>query len=183
MIELKNKIYLSMVYLAKFYGTEKVDHERLQMYTEILASELTPDDFQKSLKLIILKCKFFPSVAEIIELAKPKEDVNAEANIIANEIIGCISRFGPYQTKEAKEFLGDKFFVAEKFGWQNLCHVTYEELGTTKAQLRELAKAYLSQKNIKGVENFYSLEENRKQIPGANLKLIKLDECIENRGH
>jgi len=178
MDKLKADIFNALVYLAKAYGKETIPQDRLEIYTEFLSKELTVVELKKSFSKILQECKFFPSVAEIIELAKPKADINSEANIIANEIFECISRFGPQQTAEAKAYLGDKYFIAERFGWMNLCSIQNNEISTTKAQLRELAKAYLNKAKIAGVENLYELEKPNQQLVSnkkPELQLLKFE--------
>jgi hypothetical protein len=172
MSNLKNKIYSSMVYLAKFYATEKVDSDRLKMYTEVLSEELTPEQLHMAIRRVVTSCRFFPSVAEIIELARPKADARDDATIIANEIIECVSRFGPYQVKEVKEYLGDKFFVAERFGWANLCAIQNSEIQSVRAQLRDLAMAYVNlRKKEEGLSQLGPSENKSEAItasPGLN---------------
>lgn len=171
---LKQNIYDSMVYLANFYGNEKITPERIKAYSEMLSDELTPDELKKALRAIVKTSKFFPTVAEIIETARPKINIGDEANIIANEIVECISRFGPYQAKEARDYMGDNFFIAERYGWSNLCNVTYDELGTVRAQLRELAKAYLAMKERNGSNGLYELENQRQEKIDYKTQLNKL---------
>jgi hypothetical protein len=164
--------------MAKAYGKDSITAERLEIYTNVLVDELTIEELRKAFSKILVQCKFFPSIAEIIELAKPKVDSTEVATIIANEIIECISRFGPYQFKEAKDYLGHKFYVAERFGWSNLCAIQNSEISSTRAQLRELAKAYINQHSREIKENpslgfslsNESIESEKKE---AGLKLLR----------
>jgi hypothetical protein len=184
MSNLKNKIYSSMVYLAKIYGSEKVDSERIKMYTEVLSEELTSEETQRAIRQVVAKCKFFPSIAEIIELARPKVDTHDEATIIANEIIECISRFGPYQIQEVRQFLGDKFFIAERFGWANLCAIQNNEIFATKAQLRDLAKAYINQSKRENGGLFvdFNFKVKTESIDARKAKGLKLLDFAEING-
>lgn len=167
--ELTKQVYQSLVFLAEAYGAEKVTPERLKFYSELLVGELTPEELKASIKNIIFKCKFFPSIAEIIEIVRPS--VDDQANEIAGEILNSIRNFGTPEVKEAMAFLGpEKWDVVTRFGgWSILSKLEYDQMNTARAQLRELAKGCVRSK-------VRTTEINKSQIEcSPGLKKLKLE--------
>jgi hypothetical protein len=171
----KERIYDELTNLSMVMG-QKQEEKRIMLYTE----ELALFDFNsviKSIREMRRTSKFFPSLAEIIENIKtggvPIDEVAVQ---IANEIIECISKFGPYQLEEVKAYLGDRWGVVERSGgWTNLCNITYDEIPSTKAQLRELAKSYLnrSKRENKGGELVInSTSTGRPTLEKLNINLL-----------
>lgn len=144
MDKIKAQVFRALCDLAKAYGKDSISQDRLEIYTEFLVSELSVSELRKSFSKILVTCKFFPSIAEIIELAKPKFDTSEEAVIIANKVLECARSFSYADIKGAKEFLGEHFLIAERYGWRNLVELQNSELQSARAQLRELAKAHIN---------------------------------------
>ncbi len=155
----KELIYDELVALAVCFG-QKPDIERLTLYTNNL-SQYPTADVLRSIREIMSSSKFFPSLSEIIEVINQHGEgpINERAISVASEIIGCISRFGNYRVNEVKEYLGSNFEIVERSGgWDNLCKISYEEIPSTRAQLREIAKAYFNMKIRKSDPNLKQLE-------------------------
>jgi len=145
----KKEIYDELVLLSGAFDKPQTP-QRLTIYTEDL-SEYDSKSVIMAIREIRKRCKFFPALSEIIDLVKnPGLPTDEQAILIANEIIECLSRFGANNVKELQAFLGpEKYGVIERAGgWTNLCMVTYQELPSTRAQLRELAKAYLNRSKL-----------------------------------
>lgn len=142
---MKKEIYDELVLLsAAFEKPQTV--QRLKIYTEELSKHKS-EDVVMAVRKALTEFKFFPSLAELIELIRNKNGtIDEMAVIIANEIIECISRFGLNNMGECRAFLGvDKWGIVERSGgWSNLCSITNAEIPTTRAQIREVARAYLN---------------------------------------
>lgn len=88
----------------------------------------------------------FPSVREIRERLDPKADPETEANLIASQIVGAITRIGPYNSAAARAAIGDVGWeiVRMEGGWEHICQsLTYDNLVAMKAQWRNTAKAFI----------------------------------------
>lgn len=168
MDNLKAQVFNALKDLARAYGKESITQDRLEIYTNYLVNELSVVELRKSFRKILTTCKFFPSIAEIIELARPKKDSSDEAILIANKILECARSFSYQDIAGAKEFLGDYFAVAERFGWRNLVELQNAELPSARAQLRELAKAHLNFKSKSEEYNHLQLRTNKES--GSLLK-------------
>lgn len=172
----KQGIYKQLVGLSVVLGQEQRP-ERLNYYADNL-KKYDLEKVKSTIKKISLSSKFFPQLAEIIE--KVEEGVFSSEDMatqIASEVIECISKFGPYQVKELKEYLGDKFELVNRFGgWGLLCNITNNEIPATRAQLRELAKAYLGKS--KKYDNAEILDFKNSSEKKSNLKLIKIEKEI-----
>lgn len=144
MVNLKHQVFEALKDLAKAYGKDSITQDRLEIYTSFLVNELTVQELRNSFSKILTSCKFFPSIAEIMELARPKAEVTDEAVLIASRVLECARSFSYADIKGAKEFLGVYFPIAERYGWKNLVELQYSELQTARAQLRELAKAHIN---------------------------------------
>ncbi|GEM_PF-5363374 len=151
--EKKARIYDELVALDVILGTEQ-KKERLVGYVNHL--ETYPlGSIISILRGFHRRLIYFPRLAEIIENLEGFSDSTIDlANVIASDIISCISKFGPGRIEEVKKELGPNFVVVEKFGrWADLCAITYNEVNTVRAQLRELAKGQLNRSKREAQEN------------------------------
>jgi len=156
------------------------DAKRLMFYAEALKEY----DLRQVLALIkgfATKVKFFPQLVEIIEplqgLSVPTDEM---ATMIASEIIESIARFGYSNLPEAKAHLGEKFQIVERYGgWEELCRIGNDQIPATRAQLRELAKAYINRSKRDASESNtpFTLNAEAKsiEIRRTELKLLKVD--------
>lgn len=158
----KAKIYEELDLLSVALGT-KQDGRRLEMYAEDLET-FDLKALVDCIRSFRASARYFPQLSEIIEkingIDVATEDI---ANQVASDIISAISRFGLYQFKEAKEFLGEKYLIVERFGgWRSLCEIDNDGIMATRAQLRELAKSFVNQskRNIKenAISEMYQIE-------------------------
>lgn len=176
------EIYDALVLLSVVLNQPQ-DPKRLMFYAEALK------DFDLNTVLVRIRgfsttTKYFPQLVEIIEqlrgLDAPADEL---ATIIASEIIECISKFGPYQINEVKKHLGEKYQIVERSGgWNSLCQITYSEVPSTRAQLRELAKAYINRTKREMREDLsidFSLDTKPVEIgerkQESSLRLVKFD--------
>lgn len=77
---------------------------------------------------------------------QPESDPESEAILIASNIVGAVSRVGPYNTAAAHRSLGPVAWqvVQMEGGWESVCqNLTYENMGMLKAQWRNLAKVLI----------------------------------------
>lgn len=83
-----------------------------------------------------------PSV--IRQRIQPAQTDEQRALDAVSLIVMAISKVGPYRTQEARALVGDLgwLVVEREGGWQHVCEMlTDENVGTLRAQWRELAKA------------------------------------------
>lgn len=144
----KKLIFESLRKLALTTGTQ-VTQERYEIYTERLAvvmRDMDQQDLLIGLENLQVTCKWFPSLAEIIERLNPQEATKEDATLMAAEIIGAISTYGPYQFSEVKSMLGPiVWYAVERFGgWDQMCNLTYDDLGVARAQLRDICKVAMN---------------------------------------
>lgn len=158
MSNVKSKTYTALVFMAELYSNEKVTEDRLAAYANMLDEELTEIEIREALRKSVKVCKFFPTIAEILELAKPTQESKEEADMIANKIMEAVTSFSFYDIKGIKEFLGDDYFIAQRFGLSTLFQMDNDQMAICKAQLRDLAKAYINKKKISNVKTFQELE-------------------------
>jgi hypothetical protein len=120
---------------------------------EIYSSNLAPLGYEKvcmALDRIIVERSSrdpFPSVKEIRLRVAPETAVEDDANFIVNRVIRSIARIGPYETAKARVAIGEIGWaiVQDQGGWEQTCAMlTNDNMGTLKAQWRDLAKAYIT---------------------------------------
>jgi hypothetical protein len=139
---------------------------------EAYVNKLHFDGFKpEEVKYVLDRClsisPFFPAICEFYKIIKPiKENHDDQANLLVGKIIKAISDYGPYQTSNVKDFVGEvSWDVIENFGgWHMLCEITNDQLPATRAQLRDLAKGIVKKSSVQ--KNLTQLSEN---------KLSKLD--------
>jgi hypothetical protein len=169
------EIYNELVLLSVAFG-QKPEEERLKIYT----LDLSDYEFKSvitAIRKIRRHSKFFPSIAEILDLLKNENGTSEEqAIVIANEIFEAIGRFGNYQWKLAQEHLGDEKWdlVIRAGGWNQLCKTEGFEVVGIKAQLRELAKSYISisKRNFNGGE--FKLDTSPVKLGNNSLKPLEI---------
>lgn len=119
------------------------DQKRLEFYAETL-KDFDLNAVIRQIKSFSTSARFFPQLVEIIEplrgLDAPVEEL---AVMIANEIIESLYRCG--SEAHAQQVLGEKYPIVQRMGgWESLSRIDLSEIPATRAQLREMAKAYLN---------------------------------------
>jgi hypothetical protein len=90
--------------------------------------------------------KFFPLPAVLRALIVG--DRRDEALEASNRIVQALSSYGWTNPERARQFIGELGWrvVEREGGWENVCRAvqSYDDLGTLKAQWRELARSILA---------------------------------------
>lgn len=140
----RHKIATLVTGLAEYYN-KTLTAGQIEMYVEDLIS-LSPEELHTAVRDYRRRPenKWFPLPAELIGLVRP--DVSPEQNAIdaVSRIVESVSKFGPYRTVDAKSNIGELGWkvVQRDGGWINVCqNLTEDNLGTTRAQWREMAKS------------------------------------------
>lgn len=138
----RKEIFKQLVALSVAMGSEQKP-ERLEFYAEQL-KEFELQKVISAITKIARTNKFFPQLVEIIEpirgLDAPTDEI---AVMIANEIIESLYRCG--SEAHAQQVLGEKYPIVQRMGgWESLSRIDLSEIPATRAQLRELAKAYIN---------------------------------------
>lgn len=176
-MEPKRKIYEELLFLALATGQAQ-DENRIKIYVEDL-SEFKIESVILAIRAIRKTTKFFPSLGEIIEkIQSPDGPTDEMAVMISNQIIEAFSMFGQQNSGEARAFLGpDKWGIVERSGgWNNICLTPYSELGTLRAQIREVAKAYLNRSKRESKGGELRINSNPIQIGNSELKKLSFGE-------
>ena len=173
--ERKEIIFQALRNAALMIGGD-ITQERLMVYTENAARDfqnMPLNQLQSFFDTLAKTCKFFPSYAEILEKADGGATDRDKGMLISGEIVNAISRFGQYQTIEAKEHLGKTaWYVVERSGgWHDLCLIQNSDLPAVRAQLRDIATSALKLKNKK--TNFTELENK------ANKEMLSLGDSLK----
>lgn len=123
--------------------------ETFQIYTEILF-EYGEANAIRAIKEGMRKFRFFPKPVELIDLINPKPQ-RQDADLLAGEIISAVRRYGFYQGAIAKEQLGEEAWnvVILIGGWSTLCDTKENQLGTLRAQVRDLGLSVLNGAELK----------------------------------
>lgn len=167
---------LKALYVATaMYFDQKLPDQVLSLYCE----DLTDLPFAAVSKAIgearrdpkTTRC---PLPSAIRVRVHPESDAESEAVLIASNIIGAISRIGPYNTAAAHRSLGPVAWrvVELEGGWEAVCeNLTYDNMGTLKAQWRGLAKALIQ----RGIGAEQSKIEHSAGTPVALIRSIFKD--------
>jgi hypothetical protein len=96
-----------------------------------------------------------PLPAVIRARINPESDPESEAVMITGRILSAISRIGPYRAGEARSAIGEIGWqiVEAQGGWENICQIENDDIGTHRAQWKNHAKALIS------------MNPNRKEAP------------------
>ena len=145
---IKANIYDILVKISVLYN-EPPSEQKLMIYCSIL-SEYDLKDIKAAIKEAVKTCKYYPSLAEIIDIIKNKPNVSHqdESNEMAGAILEAVRIYGYGGENEARIYLGpEAWHVVERFGgWRSICMTDIDALPTIRAQLRSLSHAALSYK-------------------------------------
>lgn len=166
---MKSQIMESLIFLTSLYPHSKVTQETLVGYTEILSEKLSAEELRAAFGLIAERCKFFPTIADIVEIAKGSALDNAHESV--ELIFKAVKKHGRYQYKEAMKELPEELIGAiQAFGgWTEVCNIESDQMGTARAQLREIAKTYHKRKDFKAAIK----QDNLTRLEFSDLKLVE----------
>jgi len=139
--------------------------ERLKIYTEHL-QDYSVEQLTFAFKQVLKTERNFPAIATIYKIINPKIDEIDEANKMAGQIIDAIPMFGYTNANAAKEYLSEKAWYTIKLfgGWETLCKTETSNLGTIRAQLRDLCKSTI---NIEKIDDLKKLMKPERDKPDA----------------
>lgn len=122
------------------YPSAKITEETIQVYA-IALSELNEAELQAGVLRCMRTCKFFPSIAEIMEASQDMiKFVTGTKEKSNDEAWGEVQR----QMQEAFVYKEPKFstpeieFAAKAMGWIGLCETPSDQMGTARAQFLRL---------------------------------------------
>lgn len=155
----KAQVFEAMKKLAIIFGNEGIQQNQLIAYTEFLVEELSYLEIKTALTTIAKTSKRFPSIAEIVEVARGTSQDKAME--VCAEIIKAIHEYGFYRGKEAALALGESWQIVEGVGgWNYICSLSNNELGILRAQMRDLARAKINKAGfVKGFEKIAFSEQ------------------------
>lgn len=126
-------------------------------------AETNAEEFLKAVKSHVATSKFIPTVADINEKLN---DNSLEAWDEAwGKVLKAVRRFGTYNEKEARLALGETFQAVDCLGWKNICLAPSSNLGTLRAQFRDVFKS-----NKQRVSTKKSLARS---LTGSTMNLIQ----------
>ena len=147
----KEIIFKTFQNLAIFSG-QKISPERIELYVEYL-SKYETTQIMRALKICLETIPYFPAISHILKILDPHKTENDIGNEILSEIMTALKNNGEYQARDVKQTISKSAWDAVEGvgGWTALCRMTYSDLNTARAQIREMGKAVV--KNLKIVEN------------------------------
>jgi hypothetical protein len=156
----KKQIYDSVVMLAGAFQTD-INQQVATLYTERLA-RFDLKEIQRAINIAIDTKKFFPKVAELIEIIEPPVAEIDNAQIMANNIIEVVLSLGRYQATEINDRLTpeERYALIGIGGIEAICNIQNEQLGTVRAQLRNSCKAAIVKGKIE-LQQVRQLENRR----------------------
>lgn len=137
------------------YPAAKISMETIQVYAVAL-SVLTEDQLQAAVLRCMRTCKFFPSIAEIMEAADEITDVTNSTRLSDEdeawqEVL--------QQVHDAFVYRKPKFSrpeieqAAMAMGWIALCEMPADQVATNRAQFLRLYKSICQRKRNEKVNN------------------------------
>jgi hypothetical protein len=127
----------------------------------------------------------FPTIRELQDLITPAPQVLDQARDAAARIIAALSKYGRYNTSEARAYIGELGWkcVEMSGGFSNLCSmITESNTSTHMAQLRELAATVYRKAEMGIVDQPPALPGPNKALSGF-IKAIADAKQIEGPGN
>jgi hypothetical protein len=175
-LENRKRIFNGLQQLALAYD-QIISEERIVIYTENLI-QYGIDQIKNSLRQCFEKNVRFPSLAEILNYINPELEKKEEANEITGAIIECMRDFGRYRTGEVYHHVGPTGTLAIKRfgGWDLICNTPEVDMGTARAQLRDIVISILSSKNRPESQCQLPYQrQTRTMLLGEGLNLLGLE--------
>lgn len=151
--------------LTSFAGhfNKKLNEYVISVYVDT-AERIGFDAATVALKKYFYEGKF-PTASEIEKFKNGEGSKQSEAATIAGSIIGCVSRFGMYQSSEARQVIGPVgWCVVENYGgWDIICDYKKGERANLFAHLRQMAESAISRSESETFTKMLS-ENNGEQI-------------------
>ena len=144
----KKILYEDILKLAAIFSKE-IDKNLATGYVENLCQYEEPE-LKAAFGTIIRTKKFFPKIAEIIELIEPNLSETDSAQILANNIVETVLRLGRYQVEKINDELSpqERYALMAIGGVESICNINIDQLGTVRAQLRNSCKASIAKNKI-----------------------------------
>lgn len=142
----RSKIIKSLIGLSELFNRQ-LSKESLGM----MANMLDDLEFEKVINAIHQysmdgKNKTFPLPGQIRDLINPSINDDQLAVDVSTRLVHAMSKFGWTNESAAKEFMGPIawMIVEREGGWRSICErISDDDLGTFKAQTREMAKVFI----------------------------------------
>lgn len=149
--------------------TEDLDFKLASIWSQALSS-YSDEIVKKAFALAIKTMEHFPVIKDIIGICDGRHQSSEDdGRELAARIEGAITKFGSYNFKDAKEYLGPIAWevVTLNGGWQEVCNVTYDNIPSALKKWRELG-TLLSKKYIQ--DQRLNLEaKNRTKLESAKV--------------
>lgn len=159
----KSEALKSLSGLQLAFGKEFTE-KRLDFYVNNLL-DINPILLEKAVKKIIITKSFLPSITEIRECAQDiQETINGtkvkDVDEAWQEVLGQIHEAFVYHkpqfsTPEIEQ-------AALSMGWDSLCNMLTTEVGTYRAQFRDMYKTVCARKQNSKVNSAIGVSENKR---------------------
>lgn len=162
---MKKEIYVLLVKYSIFYTPIPLK-EKLQAYAlKLDEDKIDPSEVKAVLDECLKKTNYFPAICEFYKFLEPVVSTDDSANELAGKIISSISAYGPWNIDSVKKEIGELgWSVVNAFGgWPMLCEIKNHEVSSTRAQLRDLSKSFINQKNRGSFKAIASNKKNNLQ--------------------
>lgn len=150
------------------------DENRMMIYGKMLEDLPTPV-LSKTIKKIILECKFMPTVSEIVLAAKSLMGSVDESTRIRSwaEAWGEIEKaMQSTPWGRTPEFSRPEIKAAvDSYGWHTLQTTLEKDMATVRAQVRRIYED-LCARSIEKTSNDYVLGKTDKNLLGNNIKTL-----------
>jgi hypothetical protein len=143
----KQQLKVLLVHTSLYFNHEIPD-PALTLYVEDLA-DLSLLDVSQALMDLRRdpKTKHCPTPAAIRDRIKPQPTDENQAIEVVGRVVEALSKHGWNNHEKAKEHIGELgwLFIQREGGWLTVCEsLTYDDMGTFKAQARNSIKALLA---------------------------------------
>lgn len=140
----------------KIYPSSRLDEQGIVMYLRLLSS-VSAAELQIAMQKIARNCKFFPSVAEIIQSVEQiRQALNPASRIPSvDEAWGEVT----IQIREAYPYRKPKFSTQEitdtvrNMGWSMICETPTGDMNIVRAHFRDIYQNMLKRKRERAETN------------------------------
>jgi hypothetical protein len=173
-VKLKEKLIQFCVSKSISYTKEQVD-----IQASMMLHKFSLEDVSNALRELFYETPFFPDASQIAKkINGSSADNKALADLGASKLLEAGSKFSVYdKSGDIKNFLGPELFsIFERMGGlDRFARIQFSEIGTMRAQLRDMVSANIENGKIKQID----VVAGRAVIENDDLKRVDFTQLIE----
>jgi hypothetical protein len=123
--------------------------QRIDLTVRHLENKFSKQEIVKALRILVSSHKWFPDVVTVAKQISGDDNKQDMAEVVTNKIMEAAASFSLHDTEGVRKFLGEEVWaIADRFNFEALTKLTYDQMSTTRAQLRNFVKSNIKNNQL-----------------------------------